>query len=219
MTARNSHSIPGIYAVTHRASGTVYIGQAVNIRRRWEVHRSMLTSGKHRNRYLQRAWTKYGAEAFDFAVLVNLTGTPKAEMQARLNAAEIAALSRYPDAYNLMPAGGVIATSPETRAILSRERKARWADPAYRARVVAAIRERAADPEHQKRRGAGIAAYRNTPEAKAAVSAHMQKLWTDPEHRAAMSKKRRRNWQDPAYRETQTKSRSAAWVRRKAKPS
>ena len=221
--------------MTNAVSGTVYVGQAHNIRKRWEVHRCTLEKGNHRNGYLQRAWNKYGAEAFRFEVIVDLSGVPVNELALRLNAEEIAALKRFPETYNLMEAGvsGTIA-SDATRQVLSQLRKEMWADPILRGRIVSGMQERAADPEHQKRRGATIAAYRNTPEAKAAVSAHALKLWADPEHRQAQSEKRKANWQDEDYRTQQSESRSevwqdpevrakriagmrAAWVRRKAR--
>lgn len=212
MSRRNPQSIPGIYAITNAVSGTVYIGQAVNIRKRWEVHRCTLEKGKHRNNYLQRAWIKYGPHSFQFSVLEDMSAVPMPELTARLNEAEIAALLRFPNSYNLMEAGhsGTIA-SAATRRLLSRIRTAMWANPETRALRIAAIRERAADPEHQKRRGAGISAYRNTADAKAAVSAHMLQLWANREHRAAQSAKRLARWQDPAYRARQTASREATW--------
>lgn len=212
MTMRSPLSIPGIYTVTNTVSGTVYVGQAMNIRKRWEAHRSTLDNGKHRNGYLQRAWNKYGAAAFRFEVILDLSAVAKDDLAARLNEEEIAALRRLPDTYNLMEAGwsGAIA-SDATRHLLSQKRLAMWADPILRERIVAAMKKRAADPEHQKRRGAGIAAYRNTPEAKAAVSAHAKSLWADPEHRAQQSAIRRRNWQDEDYRTQQAESRSATW--------
>lgn len=212
MSRRSRLSISGIYTLTNAVSGTVYVGQARNIRKRWEVHRSTLERGKHRNGYLQRAWNKYGAAAFRFEVILDLSNTPKDDLGRRLNEEEIAALRRFPDTYNLMEAGwsGTIA-SDSTRKLLSHIRQEMWADPLLRARIVAAMKERAADPEHQKRRGEGIAAYRNTPEAKAAVSAHMTNLWTDPDHRAEQSARRTANWQDEAYRAQQSASRAATW--------
>lgn len=213
MSHRSPLTIPGIYAVTNTISGRVYVGQAVNIRKRWEVHRCTLETGNHRNRYLQRAWNKYGADAFRFEVLVDLTGVPRSERAARLNEEEIAALRRFPDTYNLMQAGrsGAVA-GPETRALWSAQRKAIWADPVLRQRIVEAMRKRAADPLHQKRRGASLSLYNQTPETKAVRSARFRRMWDDPEHREKQSAKRQANWKDPAYREQQAASRAAAWL-------
>ena len=209
---RSPLNIPGIYAVTNTVSGAVYVGQARNIRKRWEAHRSTLEKGNHRNSHWQRAWNKYGAQAFRFEVFVDLSEVPKEELADRLNEEEVAALLHFPKTYNLMIAGqsGVVA-SEATRKLLSERQQALWGDLFVRERRVSAQRQRAADPEHQKRRGEGIAAYRNTPEAKAAVSQHMLGLWADPEHREAMSARRTANWQDEAYRAQQSESRKAAW--------
>lgn len=62
-------SISGIYVIVHRKSGNLYIGQAQDIYHRWKQHRWALKRGDHANLYLQRAWNKYGAKAFDFVIL------------------------------------------------------------------------------------------------------------------------------------------------------
>ena len=59
----------GIYKIVHRDSGKIYVGQAVNIFRRWLDHKKSLRLGKHYNIKLQRAWAKHGEEAFDFIVI------------------------------------------------------------------------------------------------------------------------------------------------------
>lgn len=212
MSRRSRLSISGIYTLTNAVSGTVYVGQARNIRKRWEAHRHALTRSTHRNGYLQRAWNKYGAAAFRFEVFLDLSDVREDDLGRRLNEEEIAALRHFPDTYNLMEAGysGVVA-SDTTRLLRAQQELAIWADPVLRERRLAAIRKRSADPEHQKRRGEGIAAYRNTPEAKAAVSAHMTDLWADPAHRAEQSARRSANWKDEAYRAQQKASRSATW--------
>lgn len=62
--------ISGIYFITHLVSGRVYVGQSNNVRKRITIHRSLLRRGKHQNQRLQRAWDKYGEDAFDFEVLI-----------------------------------------------------------------------------------------------------------------------------------------------------
>ena len=67
----------GIYAIVHKASGKRYVGQAARtfaLRRRSHAHQ--LRNGKHHSRYLQRAYNKYGADAFKWVVLerIDLSG-------------------------------------------------------------------------------------------------------------------------------------------------
>lgn len=58
-----------IYLIRNLANGKVYIGQTINYRRRKNNHISKLNAGRHFNMYLQKAWNKYGANAFQFEML------------------------------------------------------------------------------------------------------------------------------------------------------
>lgn len=59
----------GIYRIINNANGRVYVGSAVNLeRRRWD-HFKSLKGGYHRNRFMQRAWDKYGEDQFSFEVI------------------------------------------------------------------------------------------------------------------------------------------------------
>jgi len=57
----------GIYCI--RQGNKFYVGQAVNIQRRWTRHKNSLNSGTHNNQYLQNAWNKYGPDAFEFEII------------------------------------------------------------------------------------------------------------------------------------------------------
>lgn len=59
----------GIYCIENKENGLAYIGQAVDIKRRWAQHRSDLRAQRHDNEHLQRAWNKYGESAFKFYVV------------------------------------------------------------------------------------------------------------------------------------------------------
>lgn len=59
----------GIYKIRNKITDWKYIGSAVNIEVRWRVHREALRNNRHHNKHLQRAWNKYGEEAFVFSVL------------------------------------------------------------------------------------------------------------------------------------------------------
>lgn len=62
--------LSGIYQITCSANQVIYIGSAVDFTHRWATHRYDLRNGKHASRRLQRAWNKYGEEAFVFDALL-----------------------------------------------------------------------------------------------------------------------------------------------------
>lgn len=59
----------GIYQILNKINGRFYIGSATNLLLRWCQHKYELNLNKHGNTHLQRAWNKYGIEAFEFKVL------------------------------------------------------------------------------------------------------------------------------------------------------
>ena len=60
--------ISGVYGILNNNNGLVYIGSSNNIDGRWNRHRSRLNKNTHSNNYLQKAWNKYGEEAFEFFI-------------------------------------------------------------------------------------------------------------------------------------------------------
>lgn len=60
----------GIYVITS-PSGKRYVGQSVNIRRRWIRHKQDLKSGIHVNRKLLNTALKYGVDSLTFSVWCN----------------------------------------------------------------------------------------------------------------------------------------------------
>lgn len=59
----------GIYGIIHIGSEKVYVGSALNIKKRWREHRHYLRLNKHINQYLQNAWNKHGEDLFKFVIL------------------------------------------------------------------------------------------------------------------------------------------------------
>lgn len=62
----------GIYQIKNLKTRKIYIGSAAGrfgITGRWDIHKSHLRLCKHCNQHLQRAWNKYGENAFVFEIL------------------------------------------------------------------------------------------------------------------------------------------------------
>jgi predicted GIY-YIG superfamily endonuclease len=61
--------ISGIYKIINKTNGKYYVGSSRNIEKRWNTHKRSLRKNNHHNEYLQRAWNKYGENAFDFVIV------------------------------------------------------------------------------------------------------------------------------------------------------
>jgi group I intron endonuclease len=59
----------GIYKIINIINNKFYVGSTVNFRKRKSKHFSELRAGKHKNKYLSAAWSKYGEQAFVFVVV------------------------------------------------------------------------------------------------------------------------------------------------------
>ncbi len=60
----------GIYKIICTPTKRIYVGSAANIGGRLRGHLHDLTKNRHGNRFLQRAWNKYGRSKFTASVLV-----------------------------------------------------------------------------------------------------------------------------------------------------
>lgn len=63
----------GIYKITNSVNGKFYIGSSINLRQRFNKHRSLLNKNEHVNPILQRAWNRHGASNFSFEVIEECT--------------------------------------------------------------------------------------------------------------------------------------------------
>jgi group I intron endonuclease len=63
------YSTPAIYAIVNQVTKDMYIGSAVNLIRRWRVHKSNLNNGKHHCEHMQNAFRKYGEDAFCWEIV------------------------------------------------------------------------------------------------------------------------------------------------------
>ena len=59
----------GIYKITNKINHKFYIGSAINIKNRWNLHISALRGNRHCNTHLQRAWNEYGEDNFLFEII------------------------------------------------------------------------------------------------------------------------------------------------------
>ncbi len=58
-----------LYEITNIINGIGYVGITKGrVKHRWWSHKKDLKTGKHGNRWLQRAYDKYGPEAFEYKI-------------------------------------------------------------------------------------------------------------------------------------------------------
>ena len=62
--------IAGVYEIKNKVNNHRYIGSSKDLDRRLRDHKYSLNAGTHRNIHLQRAWNKYGEDAFVFDVII-----------------------------------------------------------------------------------------------------------------------------------------------------
>lgn len=64
-----NYNIQGIYKITNIVNKKIYIGSAINIRKRKNVHFCHLRKNKHHSKYLQNSYNKHGKDNFIFEIL------------------------------------------------------------------------------------------------------------------------------------------------------
>ena len=59
----------GIYKITNKINGKIYIGQSIHIEKRWKEHRRHYKLLRNKGKVLYQAFDKYGIDNFQFEVL------------------------------------------------------------------------------------------------------------------------------------------------------
>lgn len=123
MSSTSIPAMPGIYRIVCSITGKFYIGSACDLRKRWQMHHSLLTRNSHHSIALQRAWNKYGEGVFAFEIL-ELVLVP--EMLTVREQHYFDMFKPFGNkGYNILPIAGSSLghkASPETRAKLSKAR-------------------------------------------------------------------------------------------------
>jgi len=101
---KNAMKICGIYGIKNLSNGKIYIGQSLDVKSRKRKHFAALTRGDHTNEHLQRAFSIYGKDNFEFHVLEEVS-------EAMLDIRESAWIAyyktnQYQFGYNMDTGGG-----------------------------------------------------------------------------------------------------------------
>lgn len=103
----------GVYVI--ECGERQYVGSAKNVKGRWSMHRYELRQGIHHSRFLQRAWNKYGEDAFTFRILEECAPEQCIEREQQWIDTLAPVFNMHPTARS--PLG--VKRSEETRAKLS----------------------------------------------------------------------------------------------------
>ena len=196
----------GVYSIQNKINGKVYVGSTNNFAWRWRQHQSALRRKDHHNIHLQRAWDKYGPEAFEFQILLIYSGKGLAEWKG-----EIIALVGACDpqcGYNMDPiveGRRVVSVetrqkirnallgrrngppSQETRDKISKTHMGMTASVETRAKIGASSKGRVASDSTRKKMSLSRIGIPRSDETKARISASRKGITNSAETRAKIS--------------------------------
>lgn len=167
--------LSGIYRINNSANGKFYVGSAVNISNRWCVHKHQLVRGSHHSKKLQRAWDKYGAEAFDIEILevvadVNQLIASEQRWIDELGAASVG--------YNVLAVAGSslgFKYSQESKEKMAAKKRGRVRSKEEREKQSASTRGVKLSPEHREKLAAINRARAKASEPERKASAELKK--------------------------------------------
>lgn len=228
----------GIYEILNTVNGKRYIGSAVHFKNRWATHISLLRRDKHHSQHLQRAWNKYGKQAFEFNTLLicakenlldyeqrcldglkpeyNVALAAEAPMRGRKHSA--GSRTKMSDSGKTRP-----PISSDTRAKLSKASTGRTVAPETRAKISAGNKGKRLGVKLPPEVRANISTsllgnkrtlgYRHTEEALEKMGAASALRLSTPEARAARSAAAKAQWALPEARAKIVAAQCLRWQR------
>ena len=168
----------GIYKITNRQNGRVYIGSAKQLKNRFKSHNASLISDRHSNRFLQSDYNKCGKENFVFEILEIIVNNKEERLLK-----EDVYISQYYDnqqnCYNFQKTAtsseGNFPKDPEVaKKRRSAAAKASWGNDIKREHILAGRSEKMSE------------SWRVDEKRKTKLSARSKKLWLNEKYAEMM---------------------------------
>lgn len=200
---------PSIYQIRHIASGKVYVGSAINPRKRKNDHWQYLRKGTHINRYLQNAWNKYGETAFVFEILEPVLFVEDLITREQYWIDRLLVNDKQ-HGFNITPTAGSLLGMKQTDEQRAK-RSALYTDPAFSEKYAAGQKARFVNPEERTKRSEQAKALWNDPLYRKRMTDRHRESHANPEYRARVSEKSKAQFADPNQREVLSKRSKARW--------
>lgn len=108
-----------IYTISNSVNGRKYIGQTFDLGGRWNRHLLSLRNKNHHNIFLQRAWNKYGEDAFIWDMVYD------SDSRDEINKLEEDLILENVGGYNIRPGGSNSPMAESTKKLMSKLAKER----------------------------------------------------------------------------------------------
>jgi group I intron endonuclease len=212
--ADDSLNQSGVYCIRNRVNDKRYVGSGRSMSVRWRRgHVKELRTGRHGNPYLQRAWDKYGEQAFEISVLEACSVERLIEReQYWIDTLDVTNRCK---GYNICPKAYSrrgTQLSLEARAAIAEASRRNQSDPVYRRRMSTAVAA-AWTLAMREAKSAQQKAYRAQPDVRARMVAVANANWQDEDFRSRQRAERVRRWQEPAYRDAMTDLARQNWAK------
>lgn len=201
----------GVYQIRCQITGKRYVGSATVFHRRWSLHKFFLRKGAHHSLKLQRAWKKYGEEAFVFEVLENCE---KKDLLLK-EQYWIDALSSFCNGYNCT--GKAVSNLGKIWTAAQKRRHSVIAKKVASRPGESELRSKRAKKQHlEGRLGRSSWGPQNLQEVGKKISSSLRGRKLSPEHREALSRAQLKRFQDPVQRVLRSKAAKLGFLRKKS---
>ena len=171
----------GVYLILNTKNNHKYVGSSVNLVSREKRHIQRLNNQSHANSHLQRAWNKYGEDAFGFHVL----GLCAREKKSLL-ALEQHFIDLLRPQYNILQTAGSplgFTHTKESKAKIGKSTRGNQYCLGYKhtaernAKISKTLRGRKLTDEHKANIREAARGRKFTKETKAKIAASVTKSW------------------------------------------